>query len=179
MAGGGRSNRWAILAACVYAGVQVLFPLRNVLYGGDVLWHEQGMRWSWKVMVREKNGAVTFLVHLPDEGRTLHINPRRYLSAVQVREMSSQPDLILQLAHHIRDEYRQRGHRDVEVRVDAVASLNGRRSARLIDESADLATVRDGLHRAHWILPAPEASPPLLASRASDSMALVHRSVSP
>ena len=28
------------------------------LYGGNVLWHEQGMRFSWRVMVREKNGSV-------------------------------------------------------------------------------------------------------------------------
>ena len=179
LAGARLPNRRAIVAACVYAGVQVLFPLRNFLYGGDVLWHEQGMRWSWKVMVREKNGAVTFLVRLPDQDRILHINPRRYLSALQVREMSSQPDLILQLAHHIVGEYRQRGYRDVEVRVDAVASLNGRRAERLIDMDVDLAKVRDGLHRAPWILPAPETSPPLLASRASDSMALVYQSASP
>ena len=40
--------------------------------------------------------------------------------------MSGQPDLILQLAHHIRDDFERRGQGPVEVRVDALVSLNGR-----------------------------------------------------
>ena len=40
-------------------------PLRAHLYGGNVLWHEQGMRFSWRVMARAKNGSVTFNVRDP------------------------------------------------------------------------------------------------------------------
>ena len=50
--------------------VQLLLPLRAHLYGGNVLWHEQGMRFSWRVMVREKNGSVTFIVREPRDGRS-------------------------------------------------------------------------------------------------------------
>lgn len=148
------------LALCTfYVLVQVLMPWRFVLYGGDVLWHEQGMRWSWRVMVREKNGSVTYKVHLPRQGRTRLVSPRRYLTDQQEREMSGQPDLILQLAHHIGQEFRDKGHPRVEVRVDAQVSLNGRRPQALIDPDVDLMQIRDGLALADWILPAPSTPP--------------------
>ena len=73
--------------------------------------------------------------------------------------MAGQPDLILQLAHHIAADFRSRGHRGVEVRVDALASLNGRPMARLVDPDVDLARVRDGFAPASWILPEPPGPP--------------------
>ena len=106
-------------------------------------------------MVREKNGAITYLVRLPHRSRDLHVPPTRYLTDHQAREMSGQPDLILQLAHHIGQQYREQGHQDVEVRVDALVSLNGRPPARLIDPTIDLLRVQDSLRPATWILPPP------------------------
>lgn len=73
--------------------------------------------------------------------------------------MSGQPDLILQLAHHIARDFQAQGHQSVEVRVDALVSLNGRPARRLIDPDVDLAQVRDGVARAHWILPQPQEPP--------------------
>jgi hypothetical protein len=54
------SARFGVLAAvlAVHLVIQILVPLRAFAYGGNVLWHEQGMRWSWRVMSREKNGSV-------------------------------------------------------------------------------------------------------------------------
>lgn len=153
----------AVAAACAYAVVQFAVPLRHRLYGGDVLWHEQGMRWSWKVMVREKNGAVTFVVRVPSTGREFHVMPRKYLTSAQEREMSGQPDLILQLAHRIRDDFHASGHPDAEVYADALASLNGRPAARLIDPAIDLGRIADGLSAADWILPRPTTPAPLLS----------------
>jgi hypothetical protein len=142
-----------------FLAFQVLFPLRHLLYPGDVLWTEEGMRFAWKVMVREKHGAVTFHVRQPDTGRGVQVSPRRYLTSKQEREMASQPDLILQLAHHIAGDFRARGHGDVEVRAEAHVSLNGRRPRLLVDPKVDLARERDSLARKDWILPAP-AGPP-------------------
>ena len=73
--------------------------------------------------------------------------------------MSGQPDMILSLAHHIAADLRARGERDVEVRVDALASLNGRPAARLIDPDVDLARIDDGHEAATWIAEAPDTEP--------------------
>jgi vitamin K-dependent gamma-carboxylase len=155
------AQRLAVAAIAVFVTLQAAIPARAFLYGGDVLWHEQGMRFAWKVMVREKNGSVTYRVQSDRWVRERHIYPSRYLTSHQEREMSGQPDQILQLARHIADELRDEGHRDVEVRVDALASLNGRRMQALIDPDIDLAQIHDGLMRAEWITSAP-TSPPIV-----------------
>jgi len=157
-----RSPRWAMVLAGAWLALHLLLPLRTFAYGGNVLWHEQGMRWSWRVMAREKNGGVTFRVRADGWAHERSVRPSRYLTAVQEREMSVQPDLILQLAHHVAAEQRARGATGVEVRVDALCSLNGRPMARLIDPDVDLAQLEDSLAPAAWILPAPEGPPPRL-----------------
>ncbi|MGB0588692.1 MAG: HTTM domain-containing protein [Myxococcota bacterium] len=160
--GWSHAQRLAVVGMTVYVTLQAAVPARAFLYGGDVLWHEQGMRFAWKVMVREKNGSVTYRVRSDRWERERHVYPSRYLTSHQEREMSGQPDQILQLAHHIADEMRADGHREVEVRVDAMASLNGRRMQALIDPNVDLAQIHDGLSRAEWITPAPNDPPILL-----------------
>jgi hypothetical protein len=150
----GRYRLWFALGAA--------FPLRFLAYGGSVRWHEQGMRFSWRVMVREKNGSITFVVRAPRAGRTFYVAPHQYLTRLQEREMSSQPDLILQLAHRIRDDYAAKGFGPVEVRADTWVSLNGRPIHRLIDPNADLSRIEDGFGKADWILPEPSEPPPRL-----------------
>lgn len=157
-----RAPRWALALAALWIVVQALMPLRTHLYGGDVLWHEQGMRWSWRVMVREKQGAVTYRVRWEGREQEMFVSPSRYLTSYQEREMSAQPDMILRLAHHIGAEYAAAGKRGVQVRVDASASLNGRPAVPLIDPSVDLMTIQDGVAPAPWVLPSPSAPPPKL-----------------
>jgi vitamin K-dependent gamma-carboxylase len=143
----------------VYCAVQLALPLRGLAYGGNVMWHEQGMRLSWRVMLRAKGGSTEFIVTEPASLRRAVVEPRRYLTDLQVAEMASQPDLILQMAHVIARDYEQRGWRDVRVQVDARVSLNGRRSAVLIDPKTDLTKEEDGLHRFKWVASAPSQIP--------------------
>lgn len=159
--------RWAVVIVVAWCAVQLAVPLRTHLYGGDVSWHEQGMRFSWRVMTREKNGSVTFVVRSPKTGREWHVSPGQYLTRVQEREMAVQPDLILQLAHHIGEVWRAKGEGDVEVHADAVVSLNGRPAQVFLDPTVDLMRERDGLISKKWILPAPMTEPIVLERRAS------------
>ncbi len=149
---------WAALG--VYCALQALMPLRHWAYGENVLWHEQGMRYSWRVMVRAKGGSAIFHVRNPKTGVSWRVDPSQYLTPMQESEMAAQPDLILQFAHHLQSEFERVGSGPVEVRVDAHATLNGRRRVRLINPDTDLTTVQDGLSRAHFVLPAPQMAPP-------------------
>lgn len=147
----------------VHVALQILLPLRHHLYPGALLWNEDGMRFSWQVMVREKHGSVTYVVRFAD-GRKLEVPPRRYLTARQEREMSGQPDLILQLARHVGAELRAAGHRDFTVHAETAVSLNGRTPAPLLDPAVDLLSVRD-LGPRDWVTPAPTSTPIHLKAR--------------
>jgi hypothetical protein len=154
---------WQTTLRVAIAGYMVLsiaIPLRHWLYSGSVLWHEQGMRWSWRVMVREKNGVTTFHVRDKETGASWQVAPRRYLNRLQEREMSGQPDLILQLAHHIRDEFEVTTGHDIEVRVESLVSLNGRRFHPMIDPNVDLGSITDSVAPAAWITESPPEAPP-------------------
>lgn len=100
-------------------------------------------------MLVEKTGHATFRVVADDKAWTVY--PSEYLTPQQVKQMSFQPDMILQFAHFLRDEFEARGH-DVSVYAEVWVSLNGRESQRLIDSSADLAEQPHGLGARAWIL---------------------------
>lgn len=153
-------RRGAFALAMVWCLFHLGFPLRHYAYPGDVIWNEEGMRWSWKVMLREKNGSVTYRVRSAMGGGEFHVNPAQFLTFRQMNEMAAQPDLILQMARHVARHAQAQGVRSPEVRVDAFASLNGRPAQRLIDPDVDLLKVHYGFDRAAWILPEP-TTPPL------------------
>ncbi len=155
----GRPSRLGAAALAAWIGLHVLLPLRHYALPGDVLWGEAGMRWSWKVLVRAKDGAVTFHVTDPASGRRFVVSPGRYLQPRQESEMAGQPDLIHQLARHIAGDFAARGIADVEVRAEARVSLNGRPAALLLDPEVDLAALDpDDIQRA--VRPMP-TDPPL------------------
>ncbi|MEO0423884.1 MAG: HTTM domain-containing protein [Pseudomonadota bacterium] len=164
------AERWgawrggAAVAVVLFCAFQFLMPLRHWYYPGTVLWHEQGMRFSWRVMLREKSGSLEYRVVIGRQDgtrRTVIVSPHRYLTEEQYREMAGQPDLILQLAHHIRDDYLAQGFDTVEVYAESLVSLNGRAAHRMIDPSVDLSRTRLGLARAAWITAPPTEPPPL------------------
>ena len=153
--------RVAVAIAAVLLGIQLALPWRSLLYPGSVLWHEQGFRFSYRVMLVEKAGFVEFHAHDRTSGRRWDLDPRVDLSPLQIKVMSTQPDLIAQYAQRVaaRLEREQPGAA-ISITVDAHVSLNGRRHQRLIDPSVDLAATRPSLAPQPWILPAPTSTPP-------------------
>jgi vitamin K-dependent gamma-carboxylase len=156
-------SRLLVGALALHLAVQVALPLRHWLYPGTLAWNEDGARFAWQVMVREKHGSVTYIVRFPD-GRRLQVPPRRYLTARQERELAGYPDLILALGRRIGAEMHAAGHADVRVTVDARVSLNGRPAEAMIDPEIDLLTVSDVGART-WVTPAPSTEPIHLRAR--------------
>jgi vitamin K-dependent gamma-carboxylase len=152
------SRRAITTAIALYIALQIALPLRHLVYPGSVLWNEDGMRFAWHVMIREKQGSVMFVARFAD-GRQLEVPPNNYLTWRQEREMSSQPDMILQLAHHIGRDLRARGYSDFTLHARSMVSLNGRAPVAMIDPAVDLLSI-DDLGPRTWVLSAPVRSPP-------------------
>ncbi|GIV59858.1 MAG: type I deoxyribonuclease HsdR [Rhodothermaceae bacterium] len=152
-----RPGRRASLALAVLLGLhfalQILIPLRSILYPGHLFWTEEGYRFSWRVMLMEKAGYTVFRVHDPATGRRWEVPNWAYLTPYQEKMMSTQPDMILQFAHFLEEEYRRQGIEDVEITVEAHVTLNGRKSRLMIDPGVDLTEVKRDLRPKTWILP--------------------------
>lgn len=132
--------------------IQLFLPLRHWLYPGDVLWTEEGFRFSWRVMLVEKSGDVTFTLRNPATGAEWQAYPDDILTPLQEKQMAFQPDMILEFAHYLADEARRAGITNVEVRAEAWVAFNGRTSRLLIDPTVDLAQEEWGLGTQDWIL---------------------------
>jgi hypothetical protein len=99
---------------------------------------------------------VEYTVRETGTGREFTAVPGEYLSKQQVRMLSTQPDMILQFAHFLADEYRRRGVRQPQVFAECYVALNGRSSRLLIDPTVDLARQQEGWGAKTWIRPAPK-----------------------
>jgi Vitamin K-dependent gamma-carboxylase len=138
----------------MYFFVQILLPLRFLLFPGNLLWTEEGYRFSWRVMLMEKGGTTFFYVKNPANGRKFEINNAQFITAYQERMMETQPDMILQYAHILKEAYKKQGIEDPVVTVECYVALNGTGSRLYIDSTVNLANEKESLfgHK-KWILP--------------------------
>ncbi|MEM1041605.1 MAG: HTTM domain-containing protein [Bacteroidota bacterium] len=153
-----RTRRWVAALVGMWLALQVLLPLRHGLYPGDRFWTEEGFRFAWHVMVASKTGTAAFHVRDPATDRRWTLAPSDDLTALQEKEMASQPDFLWQYAQHVERRFRAAGYADVEVRAETYVSLNGRPGRPLVDPEADLTRApRSVLRPKPWILrdPAP------------------------
>ena len=133
--------------------LQLLIPFRHLLYPGELFWTEEGFRFSWRVMLIEKAGYTDFKVVDPESGRRFYVDNTRFLTRFQEKQMSTQPDFILEYALFLEDYYQQQGITDPEIYVDSYVALNGRPSQPFIDPEADLTRFKPSLKHKNWILP--------------------------
>jgi Vitamin K-dependent gamma-carboxylase len=136
---------------------QLLVPMRFLLYPGRLMWTEEGYRFSWRVMLMEKGGAIFFHIKNPETGKRFEVDNSEFLTPYQERMMETQPDMMLQYAHILKEFYSGKGIRNPVVTAESYVGLNGRGSRLFIDSSVNLAAQRETLfgHKT-WILPKTE-----------------------
>lgn len=137
----------------IFFMIQLLFPLRSYLYTGNSFWTEQGYRFSWRVMLMEKTGYANFKVVDSVSGKRFYVQNEDFLSAFQQKQMSTQPDFIIEYAHYLGDHFKSQGHENLQIFVESYASLNGRRSQAYIDPEVDLLSIENSLKPKSFILP--------------------------
>jgi hypothetical protein len=137
----------------VFFIVQILFPWRSLCYPGELFWTEEGYRFSWRVMLMEKAGSTNFKIVNLATGRSFSVNNTDFLTAFQEKQMSYQPDFILEYAHFLGDHFTKQGHKNVGVFADSYVALNGRLSTRFVDEKVDLYRQKASFSHKQWILP--------------------------
>jgi vitamin K-dependent gamma-carboxylase len=136
---------WTV-AITAWLVLQCALPLRHHLYAGDVLFTEEGTRFSWRVMVAERGGTASFRT-IDREGVAREVDPSVDLTPLQSRMMATQPDMILQYAHHL-----AAARPGARVYADVFVATNGHPSRRLVDPGVDLASEIDTPFGYRWVL---------------------------
>ncbi|TGD58007.1 HTTM domain-containing protein [Flavobacterium humi] len=147
------SNYLKLSVLGVFMVFQLAFPFRYLLYPDELFWTEEGYRFSWRVMLMEKAGYTQFTVTDAVTGKTIHINNNDFLTPFQEKQMSFQPDFIVEYAHFLHDYYQNSGYADPIVKTESYVALNGRLSQKYIDPNINLAKENDSFKHKNWILP--------------------------
>lgn len=127
---------WTLLPTILVLWVvlQSLIPLRHIAIEGSSSWTEEGHRFAWHMMLRDKSGTARFT--LTDGEHTWTVDPADLLTKDQLRELAWYPEHLVQFAHHLSSV-----HGGAEVRADTSVSLNGRDPQPIVDPTIDLAAV--------------------------------------
>lgn len=148
-----KGQKLALTVLGVFFFIQLVFPFRYLAYPGELFWTEEGYRFSWRVMLMEKMGYASFKIVDKDSGDSFFINNEDFLTPFQEKQMSFQPDFIVEYAHFLGDHFTQKGYKDVQVFVESYVALNGRLSRPFIDSNVDLYKEKDSFKPKTWILP--------------------------
>ncbi len=137
----------------IFLIIQIIFPFRFVLYPGNLFWNEEGYRFSWRVMLMEKMGYTTFKIVDGVSNKYFYVDNKDFLTPFQEKQMSFQPDFIIEYAHFLGNHFTLQGHKNIEVYADSFVALNGRRSKRFIDPNINLMKEKRSLKHYSWIIP--------------------------
>ena len=131
---------------------QILIPIRHRFYPGELFWHEQGYRFSWRVMLMEKRGYTQFKIVDSVSKKQFFAKNDNFLTEFQEKQMSFQPDFILEYANHLGNYYNKEGFKNIQVYADSYVALNGRISKRFINPNKNLYGLKDSFKNKKWIL---------------------------
>jgi hypothetical protein len=136
-----------------FIAFQLAFPFRYLLYPNELFWTEEGFRFSWRVMLMEKAGYTQFKVVDAKTKQEIRVNNSLFLTTFQEKQMSFQPDFILEYAHILRNYYKKQGVANPQVYIESYVALNGRLSQKYIDPNVNLANKKESFKPKNWILP--------------------------
>jgi Vitamin K-dependent gamma-carboxylase len=142
-----------IMMLMIHFTIQCIMPFRYLLYKQPLFWSEQGYRFSWRVMLMEKAGTTFFTVKDKRQGYEEEISNRDYLNYMQEKMMSTQPDMILQYAQYLKQQYANKGWQDPAVYVKSYVTLNGSGSRLYVIDTLDLTTIPINLKERNWLMP--------------------------
>lgn len=147
-----KSAKIASYVVGLFIVVQLLLPWRYVWYPKELFWTEEGYRFSWRVMLMEKAGYAQFIVKNTKTGSQFAVNNSDFLTPFQEKQMSTQPDFILEYAHYLGTHFKSQGHQNIAVHVESYVALNGRLSQPFISPEVNLLDLEDTFRHKDWIL---------------------------
>jgi hypothetical protein len=130
----------------IWIFIQVFLPMRNLFYSGYVLWNHEGHDFSWRMKIQDVDGESSFILTDKNSGK------QRNIIYGEKDTLHCHPDMILEFAHHLRDDAKKHGH-DVTVHARTSCSLNRRSQQVFVDPNVDLAKEKRGFAPYKWIMP--------------------------
>jgi len=150
-----KKSRWIFVFVVIYVAVQILIPLRHLLYKRNLQWTHEGVNFCWRMMAdhHESNWGMT--IENPRTKEVYAVSPERTLNKKQLTMMGHSPYMLFQYIQFLkRVTTRQTGIANPIIRADVEVSVNGRPFQRMFDPTSDLSQVTySPFEDLKWILP--------------------------
>ncbi len=149
-----KRSPWILGFVIVYTSLQILIPLRHLLYKRDLQWTHEGSVFSWRMMAdhHETNGSITI-----EDPRTKDVylhSPQTLLNHRQL-VMVNNPYMLVQYIQFLKQYLRRQT--DIEnpiIRVDTQVSVNGRPFQHMFDPTCNLSEVTYSRFKdLTWVIP--------------------------
>ena len=101
----------------------------------------------------EKAGYANFRIRDNTTGNEFDIVNRQFLNLHQEKQMSFQPDMMLQYAHFLGEHYEKEGMKNISVFCDCYVTMNGQMSKPMVNPETDLLKERDSFLPKKWVIP--------------------------
>jgi len=144
-----KGSPWILGFVIIYTSLQILIPLRHLLYKRNWQWTHEGSNFSWRMMAdrHETNGSITI-----EDPRTKDVYtyfPER-LNDKQLT-MAHTPYMLFQYIQHLKQ---QTDIKNPIIRADIQVSLNGKPFQYMFDPTCNLSEVNYSPFKdLKWILP--------------------------
>ncbi|WP_130736326.1 HTTM domain-containing protein [Flavobacterium sp. J27] len=119
--------------------LQLSLPLRHYFIKGDVLWTEEGHRLSWRMMLRERRGFISFVIVDNNTKQRTVYNYHKNLSPKQAYQLPTKPDFIWQYCQKIKEEFKDK---DISIYINCSNAINRKPYQTLINPKYDMAKAK-------------------------------------
>jgi len=133
---------WILRFVIVYISLQIVIPLRHLLYKRDLQWTHEGVDFGWRMMAdhHETDGSIT--IEDPHTKNVYLHSPQTLLRRKQL-VMVNNPYMLVQYIQFLK-EFLKKQHTDIKnpiIRADIQVSVNGRPFQNMYDPTCNLSEV--------------------------------------
>jgi len=156
------TSKQVVAFLTVFCLIQLITPFRYLLNEGDVFYTEQGYRFSWRVMLMEKTAEATFYAVDESMDVKFEIENSDFLTPNQEKMMGTQPDMILDYANFLGDEFADTSFtkfgeilkfKNPEIRAEVFVTINARPHQLYVKDDINLLAVENGYADRSWLEP--------------------------
>jgi vitamin K-dependent gamma-carboxylase len=149
-----KRSSWIFGFVIIYASLQILIPLRHLVYSRDLQWTHEGSNFSWRMMADHHETDVSITIEDPRTKGVYIVDPRKLLNDKQLM-MATNPYMLFQYVQFLKQLTKDHmGIQNPIIKADIQVSVNGKPFQYMFDPACNLSEVNYSPIKAlKWVLP--------------------------
>lgn len=149
-----KGSPWILGFVIIYVSLQILIPLRHLIYKRDLQWTHEGSNFSWRMMADHHETNVSITIEDPRTKGVFIVDPQKLLNDKQLI-MVTNPYMMFQYVQFLKQLTKDHmGIKNPIIKADVQVSLNGKPFQNLFDPTCNLSEVTYSAFKdLKWVLP--------------------------